>query len=270
MKSCVTISLVPEVRGGPFVFWDDLITSCQRASRLGFDAVEIFPAAADAFDPESLQRTLSDNGLRLAAVGTGAGWVKQKLTLTDPDSRQRHKASQFVRSLIDVAGPLGAPAIIGSMQGRSSPADDRSEAMRWLAESLSELSEYAASYGVSLLYEPLNRYETDLCNTFSQALDLLHRSSIDNVGLLADLFHMNIEERSIPDAIRAAGARIRHVHFVDSNRQPAGCGHTDFGPIADALREIGYDRFLSAEALPMPDSETAARLTIDSFRRHFA
>jgi sugar phosphate isomerase/epimerase len=90
--------------------------------------------------------------------------------------------------------------------------------------------------------------------------------STDNVVLLADLFHMNIEEVNVADAIRSGAGHIGHVHFVDSNRRPASCGHTDFAPIFAALKEIGYDKFLSAEAFAYPDSSEAARLTIESYK----
>ena len=85
---------------------------------LGFDAVEVFPPAADAVDPAELRKLLDDHGLKLAAVGTGAGWVKRRLTLTHEDAPRRTEARRFIQAIIDLAGPFGAPAIIGSMQGR--------------------------------------------------------------------------------------------------------------------------------------------------------
>jgi sugar phosphate isomerase/epimerase len=78
---------------------------------------------------------------------------------------------------------------------------------------------------------------------------------------------MNIEEANLADAIRDAGPRVGHVHFADSNRKAAGLGHTDFAPILAALGEVGYDGYLSAEVLPLPDPDAAARQTIDTFRR---
>jgi sugar phosphate isomerase/epimerase len=86
------------------------------------------------------------------------------------------------------------------------------------------------------------------------------------VKLLADLFHMNIEEVDLARAIRAAGARVGHVHFVDSNRQAAGFGHLDFLPVLQALHSIGYEGYLSAEAFPLPDSVTAAKQTIQKIK----
>ncbi|HEX5273570.1 MAG TPA: sugar phosphate isomerase/epimerase family protein [Gemmataceae bacterium] len=269
IRSAVTITLVNEARGGPFVFWHDLPAACRSAKALGFDGIEIFPPAADAVVPGDLRRLLDDHGLALAAVGTGALWVRKRLTLCLPDAAAREKARDFVRSIIDFAGPFGAPAIIGSLQGRHGDGVEPATAMAYLREALEFLGEHARQYGVPLLFEPLNRYETNMVNTVEAGAELLRSLSTKNVRLLADLFHMNIEEADIAAAVRAGKGVIGHVHFVDSNRRPAGMGHVDYPPIARALREIGYDGFASAEALPYPDPESAARQTIGAFRRYF-
>jgi sugar phosphate isomerase/epimerase len=89
------------------------------------------------------------------------------------------------------------------------------------------------------------------------------------ISLLCDLFHMNIEEADIAATLRAVAARVGHIHFADSNRRAIGLGHTDMAPIAAALKEIGYQGYISAEVQPLPDAETAARETIASYRRWF-
>lgn len=269
IKSAVTISLVEEARGGPFIFWDGLADGCQQAKSLGFDAVEVFPPSSDAVDPAELRSLLDDHGLELAAVGTGAGWVTKKLTLTSNDAGQREEAKAFVRSIIDLAGPFGAPAIIGSMQGRWGDGVDRNQSLGLLGEALSELGTHAAQHGAMLIYEPLNRYETNLINTIADGVKFLQSVSADNVKLLADLFHMNIEESNIADAIRVGAERIGHVHFVDSNRQAAGRGHMNYQPIAEALKDIGYGGYASVEAFPIPNPSEAAQQTIESFRQIF-
>jgi sugar phosphate isomerase/epimerase len=269
IRSAVTVSLVNEARGGPFVFWHDLPAACRSAKALGFDGIEVFPPSPDAVDAGQLRRLLDDHGIALAAVGTGAGWVRQRLTLCLPDAAARQKARDFVRSIIDFAGPFRAPAIIGSMQGRHGDGAEAATATGYLREALEDLGEHAKPYGVPLLFEPLNRYETNMVNTVEAGVGLLRSLSTKNVRLLADLFHMNIEEADIASAVRAGKGSIGHVHFVDSNRRPAGLGHIDYAPVVAALKEIGYDGFASAEALPYPDSEEAARQTISAFRRYF-
>jgi sugar phosphate isomerase/epimerase len=266
MKAAVTISLVPETRGGPFVFWDGLADGFARAAELGFDAVEIFPASAEELDAREVKRLCQRHHLRIAALGTGAGWVKHKLRLTDPDATVRRRALDFVGALVDFAGSFGAPAILGSMQGRWEGEVSREQALRWLAEALEQLGPRAHAHGVPLLYECLNRYETNLFNRAADALEFLKTLRTQNVKLLCDLFHMNIEESDIAAALRLAGPKLGHVHFADSNRCAVGLGHTDMKPIIAALREIGYAGYLSAEVFALPDSQAAAGQTIRAFR----
>ncbi|QDU63498.1 D-tagatose 3-epimerase [Planctomycetes bacterium Pan216] len=269
IRSSVTISLVNEARGGPFVYWDDFEASCQKAKALGFDAVELFAPKPNAVPAEQLRRVLETHDLKLAAVGTGAGWVIQRLQLCDPDKATRAKAIDFIRSMIDYGGPFGAPAIIGSMQGRAAGAVDRDAALGMLGEALDELGNHARQYETPLIYEPLNRYETNLITTVADGVTLLESISTDNVRLLTDLFHMNIEEADIAAALKTGGKHVGHLHFVDSNRQAAGRGHMDYAPIAAALKEIGYDGYASAEAFAIPSSDEAAQQTINAFRQWF-
>ncbi|MBX3746015.1 MAG: sugar phosphate isomerase/epimerase [Verrucomicrobiae bacterium] len=268
-RCSVTVSLVPEARGGPFIFHGDLDVACARAAELGFHAIELFPPGADALDARLLRQVLHRNRLALAAVGTGAGWVTQGLSLTDPDPAQRTRAQAYVASIVDFAGAFGAPAILGSMQGRALGEVTRGQALEWLAQALEQLAPRAHAHGQPFLLEPLNRYESNLLNTVEQALTFLATLHSRNVRILADLFHMNIEETSIPAALERAGEILGHVHFADSNRTAVGGGHTAMAPIIEALRAVGYRGYLSAEVFPLPSPEEAARQTIESFRRWF-
>ena len=266
MKSAITISLVPEAKGGPFVYWDGLADGFARAAKLGFDAVEIFPSSATELNPDEIAALCERHRMKIAAIGTGAGWVKWKLRLTDPDADVRRRARDFVGGIIDLAGRFNAPAILGSMQGRWGDGVSREQALGWLAEAVDEAGARAEGHGVPFLYEFLNRYETNLFNRIDDSLEFLKGLRTRNVKLLCDLFHMNIEETDLAAALRLAGPLVGHVHFADSNRRAIGLGHTDMAPIMAALRDIGYAGYLSAEILPLPDSDQAAAQTIASFR----
>ena len=270
IRSAITVSLVPESAGGPFVFHGDLVSGIQKAASLGFDGVEVFPTHADDIDGYELRESLRSGSIRLAAMGTGAGWLTRKLRLTDPDPWVRASARDFIGAIIDLAGGFGAPAIIGSMQGRHGDGVSRAQALDWLRGELNQLGPRAHAHGVPLLYEPLNRYETNLFNTLSEAAAFLESLETRNVKLLADLFHMNIEEADSAGAIRTVGRHLGHVHFADSNRRAIGFGQTDVGPIAKALIDVGYEGFVSGEIFPWPDPETAARRTLESFKSAFA
>jgi sugar phosphate isomerase/epimerase len=267
LRSAVTISLVPETRGGPFVFSSGLADGCAQARELGFDAVEVFPPSADLPELAELPGLLQRHSLQVAAVGTGAGWVLRKLTLTHADPAVRAQARDFILAIIDYAARLGAPAIIGSMQGRAEGAVSRAQALEWLGAALDELGDHAGRQGVNLLYEPLNRYETNLFNRLEDTAVWLASRRSRHVKILADFFHLAIEEGDLGGALRVAGPLVGHIHFADSNRRAIGFGHTDVAPLVAALREIGFDGYLSAEILPLPSPLAAARQTIAAFRR---
>lgn len=268
MRSAITVSLVPETKGGPFVFTSGLADAFAQAEALGFDAVEVFPPDASAPALAELPDLVERHRLRVAAVGTGAGWVVRRLTLTHADAAVRQQAREFIRGIIDLGAQFGAPAIIGSMQGRWEGAVTRAQAIGWLGEALEELGEHAARHHVPLLYEPLNRYETNLFNRLGDIATWLGTLRTRQVRILADLFHMNIEEADSAAALRTAGPLVGHVHFADSNRQAIGLGQTAVAPLVAALRAIGYAGYLSAEVFPLPDAATAARRTIEAFRHH--
>ena len=269
IKSAVTISLVPELSGGPWVYQGELDASIAKAKKLGFDAVELFIAGATSLNTEYLNKLLDQYSLGLSAIGTGAGKVLHGLTLTDPDKKTRELAKGYIKDIIHLAAGFNAPAIIGSMQGNISPGKDKSFAISLLIESLTELADYAGSFDQQLLFEPLNRYESNICNQLGYASSLIEDTGAENIAILADLFHMNIEEVTLPSALRSVSKKLGYIHFADSNRRAAGMGHLVIGEIADTLNEIDYHGYLSAEVFPQPDPDTAAGQTIDTFRKYF-
>jgi sugar phosphate isomerase/epimerase len=215
-----------------------------------------------------LRDLLGDLGLGLAAVGTGAGWIRHGLHLCHADAGIRARARAFIAEVIDAAGRLGAPAILGSMQGRTGEGVDREAALEHLAAALDELGARAAGHGQPLLYEPLNRYETDLFNRQEEAAAFLRTrlSSGATVRLLCDLFHMQIEEADPAATLVACGELVGHVHWADSNRRAVGFGHADMPRVVAALRRIGYRGHLSAEVFPLPTPLEAARQSVESVR----
>jgi sugar phosphate isomerase/epimerase len=266
MKSAITFSAVEQARGGPFVFWDDFARACDISRKLGFDALEVFAPRADYFRTTNIAKHLNDRGLKLAAVGTGAGWVVSKLSLSDPSTEVCNKAIDFVKSMIDVAAPANSQVIIGSMQGRADNAGELATRRTRLAQSLHQLAEYASSVNVRMLIEPLNRYETNLINSVDDGLNIISMSETSNLKLLCDVFHMNIEEVSIADSLAKAGAHLGHVHFADSNRKAVGFGHVEYTSIISALCKLNYAGYLSAEVLSQPDADTAADQTMIAYK----
>jgi len=264
MKSAVTLCRVSEAASGPFVFHDELAIGFEKAAAHGFDAVELFLPSPDDVTIGDIRELQKRHQLDIAALGTGAGMVKHGLSLTDADATVRKNALDFILALVDLGGALGAPAILGSMQGKHGPAVDKPQALEFLAEALVVISARAADHGLVFFYEPLNRYETNLFNRLAPAAAFLEQHGLCHVKLLADLFHMNIEETSLADCLTENFASIGHIHFADSNRQAIGFGHTNPLPILQTLQQLGYKGYLSAEIHPLPTPDEAARQFIRS------
>lgn len=269
INSSVTISLVPEARSGPFVYHGDLDRAVDHAASLGFDAVELFLPAADTLDRTRLRQLLRNSGVTLSALGTGAGFLANGWTLCRPENSIAQEAVQFISQMIDLGAEFQAPAIIGSMKGSLGNREDQELVFARLIENLNLLAKKAAESDTTILLEPLNRYETNFVNRLEEGVSLLEKLDSNRFRLLADLFHMNIEEASITEALKLAREHLGYIHFVDSNRRPAGCGHLDFRELATVIRDIRYEGFLSAEALPFPDTDQAARKAMAAFNQYF-
>ena len=133
IKSAVTIALVPQIKTGPWIFWENLEESMRKAADLGFDAIELFTGSGDAISTEILKKLMDQYKLQLAAVGTGAGKVIHGLTLTDADNTIRKKAIAFVQEMMEFGALFGAPAIIGSMQGNVTQGNTHTNSIGLLA-----------------------------------------------------------------------------------------------------------------------------------------
>ncbi|MEV1146436.1 sugar phosphate isomerase/epimerase family protein, partial [Micromonospora sp. NPDC049799] len=122
------------------------------------------------------------------------------------------------------------------------------------------LAEEAAGAGVTLAVEPLNRFETSLLNTTEQTLEVV--DGIPGLGIALDTFHMNIEERDIPTAIRTAGDWLAHVQVCANDRGAPGNDHLDWTGIAAALRDVGYDGPLCIESFTAENRTIATAAAI--------
>ena len=245
------------MRGG----WAD---AARSAAALGFDGVELAIRDPAGVDPGTVTRILRETGMSIPAIGTGQAFLADGLSLSHLDEGVRARAIERVEAHIRLAGDFGAAVIIGLVHGRV--MEDRGASEARLAASFEPLVRAAEQAAVWLIIEPINRYETDLLTTVGDALDFIDRIGSERVGILADTFHMNIEEVSIERALRAAGARLRHVHTADSNRHAPGWGHLDFAAVLATLRAMSYRGWLSAEILPRPDPLAAAQQTITHLR----
>jgi sugar phosphate isomerase/epimerase len=148
---------------------------------------------------------------------------------------------------------------VGRARGFYQDGQKAEETERLFLDMARRICDMAGPKGVTLMIEPVNRYEINFVNTVDQAAALLSQVQRDNVGIMPDLFHMNIEDAQIGDTLYRNADRVCYVHFADSNRLAPGQGHLDFKDPLEALARADWDGWVSIEILPRPDPDTAAR-----------
>lgn len=268
MAMRTSIALTPKkATFAPLLYAGDMDRGIRRAAELGYDGVELNLQDPRLIDADRLIDTIHSLGLVVVAQGTGQAYIEEGLYIASTDPAKHAAVIERLKAHIDFATIAGSQVVLGGIRGVFSKGPEtRRREYKAAIEVVRQLDVYAADRGVQLTIEPINRYETNFINTMQDALDFLADAGTDRVKVLIDTFHANIEERTFEEAFRLAGNRLSHVHLVDSNRQAPGHGHIDFLSILLLLREIGYDGYLSAEILPIPDSEVAAQAFISNVK----
>jgi len=232
---------------------EDLEDSFKRLRKFGYDGIEL-RGEPQLYKVSEIKKLMDKYGLKVTSIcGMYPGPEPQQLRdLSHPQATARKEAMNYVRENINFAKDLSAPLVIVTPNpvGKVRPLASLKEEWKWAVESVREIGKYAEEKGLLLAIEPINRYETYLINTIDRALDFIHEVSISSVKIMADTFHMNIEDSSFGGAIRKAGVNLIHMHIADSNRQSVGRGHIDFKELMEALKEINYQGCLAMEPLP--------------------
>jgi D-psicose/D-tagatose/L-ribulose 3-epimerase len=229
---------------------------------LGFDAVELPLENLGDLTVDVVGAALARTGLAPYVVGAMA--PGRDLVATDATTVA--VTQDYLRGCIDLAHGVGAPAVCGPFYAstgrvwRLSPAE-RLEAYAVWRANIAPVAEHAAERGVAIGIEPLNRYETSLVNTVRQGLHLLDGVPT-SVGLALDSYHLNIEERSSPDAVRAAGSRLVHLQVCGSDRGAPGGDQTDWPALLAALDDVGYAGPLNIESFTADNASIATAASI--------
>jgi len=241
----------------------DLSERFQRSAECGLDGIELsFGRTARVYDLHSeIEAAMAASGL---PVGSICGTYEGPIVHPDPAERE-NRLADLIRTL-ELADEIGArgvivvpifsssfmPDISPPMPDLSPFADEDKLVTQLLLAMLEQVTEHAAGGSAAVFLEPLNRYEATYLNTVGKAADLCLAADHPRIQLMADLFHMNIEEADIPASLRAVAPHLGHVHLADSQRWLPGHGHTDFVGAFRAMREIDFDGWLALECMPTP------------------
>jgi len=239
----------------------DSVGLIHKAADMGFDVVEIFADDPAGIDAPAIRRAAEDRGLGLTCCAI----VGPDRDLISDDTQVRSQAKDYIRAVCDLGAAIGAPifcgplyAAVGKLVGRPRTATEWS----WAVEGLREVAPHAAGCGVTLAIEPLNRFETYFINIAADVVRLVREVDHPAVRVMLDTFHMNIEEKDLPAAIRTAGGSLHHVHCSENDRGTPGTGHTDWPGVFAALRDVGYDGRLVIESFVLGNEAIAKAAAI--------
>lgn len=229
---------------------EPLEVTVARLARCGYDAIEI-SGEPGRYDPREVRPLLDRHGIRCCGSVT---LMTDGRDLISPDPAVRQSSVQYINDCLTMVHELGGEflCVVPSTVGKTVPLADADQEWVWAVESLTRCAEWAERRQVKMGIEPINRFETYFINRGDQALALADAVGAAHLGVVLDAFHINIEEADPLGAIRQAGPRLIDFHVADNNRKPPGEGDHDWAAVIGALRETGYDGYLSSEfVLPM-------------------
>jgi len=252
---------------------------CSVAGRLGYHGIEIAPftLARSAEGVTSRQRKqarkiIEDEGLETV----GLHWLfvgPTGLHMTTPDNTVWRRTKEYLSILVDLCADLGGKVmVVGSPKQRNIMAGQTKEgAWKRAVDLFSAVLDDAAERDVTVCIEPLSSKETDFINTAADGLRMVRQINHPNFKIHLDVKAMCSEQKPVPDIIRSVRVEdLGHFHVNDPNLYGPGMGDVDYGPIAEAIRDIGWDKWLSVEVFKYdPDPETIARKSIEYLRLYF-
>jgi len=238
----------------------------RRVKAAGLDFIEMLVPEPGEIAIGELRVAIEDAGL---AVALAARMSPSR----DPSSDgaiARKEGREYLKRCVDVAVALGAGIVGGPIYGAPlvfagrapAPIDEkrRQQKIKWAAEALAEAGVYAASLDVVFAVEPLNRFETDFCNTARQAAELVQMARAPGLGVMLDTFHMNMEEGDMAEAIRMAGKHLVHFQANENHRGFLGSGHIDWATICHALAAAKYKGPITLEPFRREDERLGVPL----------
>jgi D-psicose/D-tagatose/L-ribulose 3-epimerase len=232
-----------------------------RIRAAGFDGVEAPMYKGRDFAVTAMRQGLAETGMECTICSI----LVDGLSTISDDSTIREKTVDQLRENIAttaeigakiIAGPLYAP--VGYLAGRRRTADEWNRSV----DCWQQLGPWLTQHEVTAAIEPLNRFETFFLNTAADTARFCDEVDHPNIGILFDTFHANIEEKSIADGYRKVARHLKHVHTCENDRGTPGSGHVEWVPVFEAIREIGYDGWLTIESFGSNLPEIAAAAAI--------
>lgn len=241
-------------------FTTDRVDLIRKIADLGFDWIEFPLEEIQQFDYQEIGAILRDLGLNVSLTAV----LRQDRDLTVADPVRNNAAIEYLKHAVDAIAALGGHRVGGGIYGGIGrvwypPAEEHQCELERVADHLRPIGQYAADRGVVFGIEPIIRFRSSFINTLAEALELAAMIDRPAIQVMADTFHMNVEEKDVAYALESSGNHLVHVHANETNRGAPGSGHLDWRGVRAALKNIGYTGALVIESFGGELKEQAGR-----------
>lgn len=237
-----------------------------KLSQKRYNGVELLIRYPHCLNLDEMDRLAEKYQLEIPVINTGEIYVQDSLSFIDANECIRCEAVHRIKDVIEAASHFGALVTIGKVRGELSGAISYDTGMSWMYAALHDILGYAEEKGVTIALEPISAMACNTINTAHDAVELIKSMEKPNLKLMADVFHMNLEEKSLEESLKAAAPYLVHIHIADSNRMPPGRGNLNFEEIISLLDSLSYKGYLSAEVLQYPSQDMAMYENIQLLR----
>lgn len=253
------MSWIHSITLSSFMNLEPIQVTLENLKNHGINTVEVY-GEPDLIDVKNLMQQFDSFSIDVSGItgmwGLSSANNKSR-NLVTANNNTRIAAQNYVKKCVALCHQLGGKTfniclfsdkpLISDGNHRFLPVDKKRKLISSLVHPFRELAEYASDYDINLVIEPLNRYSTPICTNSEDAKYIVNQVNHENLGIMLDTFHMNIEEDSIYDTIVASSSLLKHVHVSDNNRKMPGFAHIDFDAVVRGLKKIKYSKYITFE-----------------------
>ncbi|RPI84847.1 MAG: sugar phosphate isomerase/epimerase [Nitrosopumilales archaeon] len=272
------MSWIHSITLSSFMNLEPIQVTLENLKNHGINTVEVY-GEPDLIDVKNLMQQFDSFSIDVSGItgmwGLSSANNKSR-NLVTADNNSRIAAQNYVKKCVALCHQLGGKTfniclfsdkpLISDGNHRFLPVDKKRKLISSLLHPFRELAEYASDYDINLVIEPLNRYSTPICTNSEDAKYIVNQVNHENLGIMLDTFHMNIEEDSIYDTIVASSNLLKHVHVSDNNRKMPGFAHIDFDSVVRGLEKIKYSKYITFEpTIESTDYEVDLKAGLEHF-----
>jgi len=242
---------------------------CQFLKPLNYDGIELALLEPEKIDVKKINEIKDSFSLEIPALGTGSTYLRLGYSFGHQDKSIRKKAIERINEYVNFALETRSKVIIGLIRGRHNQENTSKNEKINIKSSLKACCRLAEDKGVELVFEPINSFEIDSYNTIAESVNLIEEIGSENLKLLVDTFHTNLEEGPdfILDDLKNIAHLVTHLHLADCTRRAPGSGHFDFKKFLSIFQESGFKGLGSVETIMKPSFEEVARETVQYLKK---